>query len=59
MVAGEDAVRRRLLGGRALEQWAEVWERIRRLAVDADRVNLDRKHVVIAAFAALGAASPR
>ena len=59
VVAGEDAVRRRLLGGRALEQWAEVWERIRRLAVDADRVNLDRKHVVIAAFAALGAASPR
>ena len=57
VVPGEGAVMRRLLDRRSLEQWTEVWERIRRLAADADRVNLDRKQVVIAAFGALGAAT--
>lgn len=57
VVPGEGAVMRRLLDRRGLEQWTEVWERIRRLAADADRVNLDRKQVVIAAFGALGAAT--
>ena len=58
VVAGEDAVARRMLSRRPLDQWAEVWETVRRLARDTDRINLDRKQVVIAAFGAL-ASAPR
>jgi DNA polymerase-3 subunit delta' len=59
VVPGEDAAGRRLLARRALDQWVDVWERIRSLARDADRINLDRKQVVIAAFGALEAAPRR
>ncbi|MFQ5959592.1 MAG: DNA polymerase III subunit delta', partial [Alphaproteobacteria bacterium] len=57
MVAGEDAVARGLLAGRGLEHWTEVWEKVGRLAVRADRANLERKQVVISAFTTLEAAS--
>ncbi len=56
-VSGEDAVARRLLAGRSLEHWAGVWEKVGRLAVRAERANLERKQVVISAFTTLEAAS--
>ena len=54
-----DATGRALLARGALDQWVEVWERVRGLARDADRVHLDRKQVVIAAFGALATAPRR
>ncbi len=59
VVPGEDATGRALLARGTLDQWVEVWERVRGLARDADRVNLDRKQVVIAAFGALATAPRR
>ncbi len=59
VVPGEDATGRALLARGTLDQWVEVWERVRGLARDADRVNLDRKQVVIAAFGALASAPRR
>ncbi len=57
VVAGEGAVMRRLMARRNLEQWTEVWEKVGRLAADAERVNLDRKQIVITAFTTLDGAS--
>ena len=53
VVPGEGAVMDRLLAGRGLEQWTEVWEKVRRLAARAGPAALDRKQVMIAAFTAL------
>ncbi|MCH7931478.1 MAG: DNA polymerase III subunit delta' [Proteobacteria bacterium] len=53
VVEGEGAAIRGLLARGSLEHWTGVWEKIGRLAADVDRVNLDRKQVVIAAFSAL------
>jgi DNA polymerase-3 subunit delta' len=36
-----------------LDRWVELWEKIGGLALRAERVNLDRKQVVINAFMAL------
>ena len=36
-------------------EWTEVWEKTGRLAADVERINLDRKQVVITAFTALEA----
>ena len=55
VVAGEGAVIERLLGRASLEQWTEVWEKTGRLAADVERINLDRKQVVITAFTAIEA----
>ena len=55
VVEGEGAVIERLLARASLEQWIEVWEKIGRLNADVERVNLDRKQVVITAFSALKA----
>ncbi len=57
VVAGEAAVIERLLGRASLEQWTEVWEKTGRLVADVERINLDRKQVVITAFCALEATS--
>ena len=57
VVEGEGAVIERLLARASLEQWIEVWEKIGRLNVDVERINLDRKQVVITAFSALEATS--
>ena len=57
VIAGEGDVMRRLLALRSLEQWVEVWEKVRRLTDRAERAKLDRKQVVIAAFTALETAS--
>jgi DNA polymerase-3 subunit delta' len=36
-----------------LDRWVELWEMIGGLAMRADRVNLERKQVVLNAFMAL------
>ncbi len=53
VVAGEGEVMARLVSCRGLDQWLEVWEKINRLFADVDRVNLDRKQVVLTAFLTL------
>ena len=50
---GEQETARRFLKARNLEQWVELWEKITDLAARADRVNLDRKQVILSVFAAL------
>lgn len=57
VIEGEGAVIERMLARASLEQWIEVWEKIGRLAIDVERVNLDRKQVVITAFSALATAA--
>lgn len=52
-VAGEAALARRLTDAVGLDRWVELWEKIGGLALRAERVNLDRKQVVINAFMAL------
>ncbi|MTJ80513.1 MAG: DNA polymerase III subunit delta' [Telmatospirillum sp.] len=53
IVAGETAVRRRMLDSAGLERWVKVWEKTTHLFGRAEAVNLDRKLVVINAFLAL------
>jgi DNA polymerase-3 subunit delta' len=55
VMAGEAAVVERLLGRASLEQWTEVWEKTGRLVADVERINLDRKQVVISVFNTLEA----
>ena len=50
---GEAEVMRGLLARRGLEHWTGVWEKVRRLASDAERAKLNRKQVVLAMFGAL------
>lgn len=52
-VPGESAVMARLCEGRSLEQWVEVWEKVRHLVARADAINLDRKQVLLSLFSAL------
>ncbi len=51
--SGEGEVMRGLLARRGLEHWTGVWEKVRRLASDAERAKLNRKQVVLAMFGAL------
>ena len=53
IVADEPAVFDRLQTVGALDRWIELWENVRDLAARADSVNLDRKLVILNAFAAL------
>ena len=52
-VAGEAELFHRLTSSVGLDRWVELWEKIGGLAMRAERVNLDRKQVVISAFMAL------
>jgi DNA polymerase III subunit delta' len=49
----EQAAAGRLGGGRGLEHWVAVWEKLTHLFAQADGLNLDRKQVVLNAFFAL------
>ncbi len=53
VVNGEGAVMDRLAAARPLDEWVDVWEKIRRLVARSDAVNLDRKQVVLSIFATL------
>ena len=57
LIDGESEAARRLLGAGSLDQWLELWEKITNLAARTDRVNLDRKHVILSVFAALESAA--
>jgi DNA polymerase-3 subunit delta' len=48
---------RRIAGRRNRDQWVEVWENLTHLFAEADRINLDRKQVVLNVFFALEAAA--
>ena len=52
-VEGEVALATRLTGSVGLDRWVELWEKIGGLAMRAERVNLERKQVVLNAFMAL------
>jgi DNA polymerase-3 subunit delta' len=55
----EAALNERLLAGRGLDRWLEVWEKIDRLLARAVGADLDRRQVILSAFLALeGAARP-
>jgi DNA polymerase-3 subunit delta' len=51
----EGEIAARLAQAAPLADWLEVWEKVRRLAVRADAVNLDRKQVVLSSFFAIQA----
>ena len=57
VIAGEGDLMARLARRAALDRWVEVWEKTARAADRADALNLDRKQVVLGAFAALEAAA--
>ena len=53
VTSGEGELARRLTINVGLDHWVGLWEKIGSLAMRAERVNLDRKQVVINAFMAL------
>jgi DNA polymerase III subunit delta' len=55
VLPGEAQAMRRIAGRRNLDQWVEVWENLTHLFAEADRINLDRKQVVLNVFFALEA----
>lgn len=57
VIAGETDLMARLAHGAPLDRWVEVWEKTARAADRADALNLDRKQVILGAFAALEAAA--
>lgn len=50
LVPGETEAMRRLLAGRSLDRWLELWEKTARLFARTESAYLDRKQVWIAAF---------
>jgi DNA polymerase III subunit delta' len=57
IIEGEHDTRRRLLQMAPLDRWIEVWENVCSLLDSADRVNLDRKQVIIESFSIMAAAA--
>ena len=54
---GEHRIMSRLAAGASLDRWVEVWEKVHLLFAQQDDLNLDRKQVVLGAFAALEGAA--
>ncbi len=50
MVPGEAAAMARLLAGRSLDRWLELWEKTSRLFARTEGANLDRRQVWVAAL---------
>ena len=50
---GEEALMKRLGQAASLDRWFEVWEKINRLLVKTDPINLSRKQVVLNVFLTL------
>lgn len=57
ILPGESALMGRLAGGRSLDQWVEVWEKIAHLFARTAAVNLDRKQVVLSVLLTLQSAA--
>jgi DNA polymerase-3 subunit delta' len=53
IIQGDADVAAKLIARRSLEQWIEVWEKISRLAAQADSLYLDRKQVLFNVFSIL------
>lgn len=53
LAEGEEALITRLSGAASLDRWFEVWEKINRLLVKTDHINLSRKQVVLNVFLTL------
>ena len=53
IVAEEAGCAARLLSATGVDRWIEVWEKINSLADQTDRLNLDRKQIVLNMFAAI------
>jgi len=56
-VDGEQVIIERLNHLAGLEEWLEIWEKVKQLLFRAEYANLDRKQVVIGMFHALSSAS--
>lgn len=56
-VPGEEAVLRQLRAALSPEQWSTLWEDLRLKAARADELNLDKKQIVLNAFAVIEAAA--
>lgn len=54
---GEEEAAQRLLATPGPDRWAALWEKIGELAAGAERVNLDRKQVILSLFLSLDAAA--
>ncbi|HIC28573.1 MAG TPA: hypothetical protein EYO85_03870, partial [Rhodospirillales bacterium] len=50
---GEEALMKRLGQAASLDRWFEVWEKINRLLVKTDLINLSRKQVLLNVFLTL------
>lgn len=57
LVADEAPAIDRLAAAASLDRWVEVWEKMGRLAAEADAVNLDRKQTVLATLFELRSAA--
>ncbi len=57
VIAGEHVIMAGLAARRGLEDWIEVWEKVRRLIARAESVNLERKQVVLNIFSAVDRAA--
>ena len=55
IIPAERALMAKLANGASLPKWMEAWERIGDLLIKSDRINLDRKQVIIGLFEALSA----
>jgi DNA polymerase-3 subunit delta' len=53
IIAEEAGCARRLLAAAGVDRWLEVWEKINSLADQTDKLNLDRKQIVLNMFAAI------
>ncbi len=53
IVAEEEGCAARLLAAAGVDRWMEVWEKVNSLADQTDRLNLDRKQIVLNMFAAM------
>jgi len=53
IVAEEAGCAARLLAAAGVDRWMEVWEKVNSLADQTDRLNLDRKQIVLNMFAAM------
>lgn len=57
LVAGEGAAHAHLLERRTIDHWAQVWEQLSLFVARAAAVNLDRRHIALNVFSALGRAA--
>ena len=58
VIVGENELKLRLFeGGASLDRWLRVWEKTRDLLSGVERVNLDRKQVLIECFSMLASVS--